>query len=156
MSTLTSPGHKVASHWDDDATRCPVGWSTVERLMCAAMSVVNMGFAVSILVGGVIRFPPPTYEPLLQATGGHVWPYGLLYLVSGLLLAPVVSSFWFRLLGAALGVVANSAFTALFLVAVLKFPDAGATAWWAYLVFSTANASLGAIMWTHRGRTRGE
>lgn len=121
----------------------------MERIAAAYLGMIHAGFGIAILVGGAVRFPPPTYQPLLDATDGQVWPYGLTYLASGVLLIGghhLVT----RMSGAILGIVANSCFAALFLVAVIMFPDAGATAWWAYFAFATQSAALAALMWTHR------
>lgn len=121
----------------------------MERIASTYLGTIHLGFALAILVGGATRFPPPTYQPLLDATGGHVWPYGVLYLLSGILLTvgrvPLV-----RLIGALLGILANSTFAGLFLTAVLIYPEAGATAWWAYFAFATQSACLAALIWTHR------
>lgn len=121
----------------------------MERIAAAYLGVVHLGFGVLILAGGAIRFPPPTYKPLLDLTEGQVWPYALAYLTSGLLLT-LARGARLRLAGAIVGIGANSCFAALFLVAVFMFPTAGATAWWAYLVFASQSAALAALMWTHR------
>lgn len=127
----------------------------MERIGTAFLGLVATGFGFIILIGGAVRFPPPTYQPLLEATGGRVWPYAVLYLSSGFLLI-LGHRLVTKMIGAALGVVAHSVFSALFLVAVFLFPEAGATAWWAYASFATANAALGALMWTHRKRPNRE
>ena len=126
-----------------------VTWSQVERAACSYLGAIHLGFALCVLVGGAIRFPPPTYAPLLESTGGHVWPYGALFALSGLAL--LSGRHGARMAGAALGVLANSAFAGLFLVAVFRYPDAGATAWWAYFVFASHSAILAALAWRHRG-----
>lgn len=127
-------------------------WDQAERLVATYLGVINAGFAVIILIGGAVRFPPPTYRPLLEATNGQVWPYGVLF---GLSAVGLLGRSWAsRLTGAALGIVAHSTFAALFLVAVLSFPDAGATAWWAYLVFASQSAACAGLVWTHRGHHR--
>lgn len=117
----------------------------MERIASSYMGVINVGFAICILVGGAVRFPPPTYRPLLEITHGSVWPYGAIYLTSGLLL--LVGYPMARIVGAACGVIAHSSFSALFLVAVVKFPEAGATAWWAYLAFASQSAALATLGW---------
>lgn len=129
-----------------------MSWFQVERLLTVYLGVINGGFALAVLVGGAIRFPPPTYAPLLAATGGQVWPYGVLFMVSsiGLLAQP----YWARMIGAVFGIVAHSTFAGLFLVAVIQFPDAAATAWWAYLVFSSQSAACAGLMWCHRAHHR--
>lgn len=129
-----------------------MSWSQVERLITTYLGVINMVFAVIILVGGVHRFPPPTYQPLLHATGGSVWPYGVMFGLSavGLLSWSTLG----RMAGAIVGIIAHSTFAALFLVAAVKYPDAAATAWWAYLAFASQSATCAALMWCHRVRRR--
>lgn len=130
-----------------------MGWKQVERIATTYLGIINLGFGVAILVGGAIRFPPPTYAPLLDLTGGQVWPYGAVYLASGAFLV-YGPSLWSHLVGAVLSIAANSAFAALFLVAVLTFPNAGATAWWAYFAFATQSATVAFLLWTHRRTPR--
>lgn len=129
-------------------------WDQIESYLTRYLGVINGGFAVTVLLGGAIRFPPPTYKPLLDMTGGQVWPYGVLFAISavGLLSRGQAA----RFIGCAFGIIAHSTFAALFLVAVLKFPDAGATAWWAYLAFASQSATCAGLMWFHRrGRRQG-
>ena len=129
-----------------------MSWSQIERLLTTYLGIINAGFAAIILVGGAIRFPPPTYEPLLDMTGGQVWPYGVLFAISaaGLLSRGYAT----RVIGCVFGVIAHSTFAALFLVAVLSFPDAAATAWWAYLAFASQSATCAGLLWFHRGHSR--
>lgn len=138
---------------DDWTGECrTVTWNQVERLVASYLGVINAGFALTIIIGGAIRFPPPTYRPLLDATNGEVWPYGVLFGLSAIgLLRQTWTS---RLVGAIVGIAAHSTFAALFLVAVLSFPDAGATAWWAYLVFASQSAACAGLIWAHRGHHR--
>ena len=131
--------------------RCPWNWGIVERIGSVYLGLIHLGFSLAVIVGGAIRFPPPTYAPLLDLTGGHVWPYGLLYGTSAVLLI-AGTCWWVRALGALVGIVANSTFSALFLVAVFMFSDAAATAWWAYFGFATLSAALLGLIWTHRPR----
>lgn len=42
------------------------------------MIFVNGGLAIAILWGGEMRFPPPSYLPLLEYTNGNVWIWGVL------------------------------------------------------------------------------
>lgn len=125
-----------------------MSWAQLERWLTAYLGVINLGFALCVLIGGAIRFPPPTYRPLLDATHGHVWPYGVLFAVStaGLL----ARTTWAHMIGAVLGIAAHSLFGGLFLVAVIRFPDAAATAWWAYLVFASQSAMCAGLVWVHR------
>lgn len=129
-----------------------MSWSQVERLITAYLGAINLGFAIIILVGGAHRFPPPTYEPLLHATGGSVWPYGVLFGLSALGL--LCRHHHGRMVGAVLGIAAHSTFASLFLVAAVKYPEAAATAWWAYLAFATQSATCAGLMWCHRVRRR--
>lgn len=131
--------------------KCPWKWETVERIASAYLGILHAGFATVILWGGVVRFPPPTYAPLLSATNGQVWPYALLFGLSAACL--LLGRGWkARAVGALLGVLANSTFSALFLVAVFMFSDAAATAWWAYFSLASLSGCLMALIWTHRPR----
>lgn len=124
-----------------------MGWREVERIVTVYLGVISAGFAASILAGGAIRFPPPTYQPLLDATGGAAWPYGMLYLASALaLLAPQRIA---HLTGALAGFVAHSIFSGLFIVALIKYPAAGSTAWWAYGAFASAYFAVFILLVTH-------
>lgn len=123
-------------------------WAQIERVMTLYLGVINAGFALCVFVGGAIRFPPPTYQPLLGATDGHVWPYGVLFAVSAVGL--LSRKTWARMVGCVFGVIAHSTFAGLFLVAVLSFPDAAATAWWAYLAFASQSSACAGLMWLHR------
>lgn len=130
--------------------RVTLDW--VVRLLTRTQGLVNLGFAAAVLVGGVIRFPPPTYAPLLGLTGGRVWPYGVLFAISAAgLLAPW---YWPRMIGVAAGIVVHSTFSALFLAAILIYPNAGATAWWAYLVFSAQSGVVGGLVWVDNHRRK--
>lgn len=123
-------------------------WGQIERVLTIYLGAINAGFAACVFIGGAIRFPPPTYQPLLGMTHGHVWPYGVLFTLSAMGL--LSRRYWTRIAGCVFGVLAHSTFSGLFLVAVLTFPDAAATAWWAYLAFATQSAACGGLMWLHR------
>lgn len=129
----------------------PGDWPAVERIMSLFQGVAALGFGCVILMGGAVRFPPPTYAPLLTLTRGQVWPYAVLFLVAGVLLVwgrtPVL-----KMVGYAFGILAYSAFAGLFLVAVIRYPDAGSTAWWAYALFAVQSASMAAFTWLFRKR----
>lgn len=125
-------------------------WTQIEKFCTGFLGMVHVGFGVSILAGGAMRFPPPTYDPLLRFTDGQVWPYGLLFFVAGILM--FFPGWRTRFAGLAAGVVACDTFAALFLVAVVKFPDAGGTAWWAYFCFGSQASILAALVWAHRPR----
>lgn len=124
-------------------------WAQIERALTLYLGVINAGFAVTIFIGGAIRFPPPTYRPLLDMTGGQVWPYGVLFAISAIGL--LARGYAWHMVGCVFGVLAHSTFAALFLVAVLSFPDAAATAWWAYFAFASQSAACGGLMWFHHG-----
>lgn len=110
-----------------------------------AMGVINLALGVSVIVGGAIRFPPPTYEPLLALTNGKAWPYGLLFCLSGILM--MNRRLKVLEIGTTVGLVAHNLFAAMFLVAVVRFNDAGGTAWVAYAGYAALHSmALGFIM----------
>lgn len=100
------------------------------RVAATALGVTHVLFGLAILIGGAVRFPPPTYTPLLEFTNGHVWPYGATFLASGVLL--LIHKVCSVALGCLLGAIITNLWAALFLKAVFDSPDAGATATVAY------------------------
>lgn len=136
---------------DDAWGKAPSDWPAVERVMSLFQGVAALGFAAVIFLGGVTRFPPPTYQPLLDATDGYVWPYACAFLVAGSMLVGATTPAW-KIAGYAVGVLAYSMFAGLFLVAVIKYPNAGSTAWWAYALFALQAATLAAFTWLFRAR----
>lgn len=125
-------------------------WVQIEKFVAGLLGIINIGFGVAVLGGGAVRFPPPTYEPLLRFTGDQVWPYGLVFLFSGV--AMLLPEWRVRFGGVVASVLIHDVFASLFLVAVVRFADAGGTAWWAYFCFGAQSAILAALIWWHRMR----
>jgi hypothetical protein len=125
-------------------------WRSVERFAAVHLGIIHLGLGLTILAGGIARFPAPTYTPLLIIDGGRVWPYGLMFMVSAtlLILPGTRINFW----GHWLGLVFMDAFAAIFLAAVIQDRHAGATAWWAYFSFGTIHGFNIALMLVRRNR----
>ena len=100
---------------------------TTRRLM----GLVHVCLGVAIVAGGDDRFPPPTYEPLLQWFDGQVWPWGVWTLLAGLMM--LLGNQRWLLIGATwIAMAWMLCAAALFGVAVVKFDNAGSTAMVAY------------------------
>lgn len=104
------------------------------------MVAVHVGLGVAVLIGGSKRFPYPTYEPLIHLTDDNVWVWGIWSLfAAGLMMIPAR---WPQALGLWLGMVWQILWCALFAVAVIQYPTAGATAAIAYGGFAAIDAAL--------------
>ncbi len=119
------------------------------------MAVCHGGLAVAVLVGGVPRFPPPTYQSLLDMTNGVIWPWGVALMASSVMMC---SRFVIvDMLGILIGMFCMASWSIAFAVA-LQYPQAGATAFVAYAALFGINFSLLAqrcIEYERRTRTKG-
>lgn len=104
------------------------------------MIAVHVGLGVAILVGGSARFPYPTYEPLKGLTNDNVWAWGVWLLGSATLM--MIPARWPQIIGLWTGMVWQIMWCALFAVAVVQYPTAGATAAIAYGGFAAIDAAL--------------
>lgn len=89
------------------------------------MIVINVGLGSVILAGGVDRFAPPSYNPLIDFTHGQTWIWGVWILISGLMIATPFK--WTSIVGLWLGLVWQIIWMACFIVAVVNFPGAAST-----------------------------
>lgn len=112
----------------------------VSQWVTSAMIVIHWGLGIAILVGGVARFSLPTYQPLLDLTGGLAWPWGLAIIISGTLM--MVPFKWPSIVGLWLGMAWMIIWTCLFSVSVLTYPTSAATPAVAYAGFAMINAAL--------------
>lgn len=100
----------------------------------------NSALAMGILAGGEARFPYPTYQPLLDLSQGHVWPWGVSIGAAGILMT--LHSKWANLTGLALSFAWHNLFSAMFAVAVVQYPTAGATAPIPYSALAMVHVAL--------------
>jgi hypothetical protein len=89
------------------------------------MIMINAGLGFVILSGGVERFAPPSYNPLVDFTHGRTWIWGLWILISGMLIATPFR--WPSIAGLWLGLVWHVIWMSCFIVAVINFPGAAST-----------------------------
>jgi O-antigen/teichoic acid export membrane protein len=118
-----------------------------------SMGIINLMLGVTTLIGGAERFPPPTYAELLRLTNGSVVPYGLAFVLSGVLM--IQRDIRVQLVGCAVGVVVHNVFAALLLTAILRYSDAGSTAWVAY-GYAALNACAAGLIWSYWRRIRSD
>lgn len=87
--------------------------------------VVNVGLGSVILAGGVDRFAPPSYNPLVDFTHGNTWVWGVWILFSGMLMTTPFR--WPNIIGLWLSLFWHVTWMACFVVAVINFPGAAST-----------------------------
>ncbi len=101
---------------------------------------VHVGFGIAVLAGGVARFPYPTYQPLIALVHGQIWIWSIWILTAAALM--MIPSKWPQVLGLWLGMCWHFMWAAAFMVAIVKYPTAGATATVAYAGFALLDAAL--------------
>lgn len=103
-----------------------INTETVLQFVYQVIAVTHIILGVAILFGGVEHFPFPTYQPLLDMTGGAVWPWGDTIIIAGI--AMLIPNNWLNLLGLVLGFFWMNLFSAMFLIALVQYEGAGSTA----------------------------
>jgi hypothetical protein len=104
------------------------------------MIMVHMGLATSIVVGGVERFSIPSYSPLIDYVQGETWLWGMAIGLSGMLMS--VPFRWPQIIGLWIGMVWHIIWMACFVIAVIHYPTAAATAIPAYGGFALICSAL--------------
>lgn len=104
------------------------------------MIVVHWGLGIVILVGGVNRFSLPTYQPLVDISGGHVWMWGVVSCIAAALM--MVPLRWPNIAGLWIGMLWMIMWTTMFAVSVVESPNSAATPVVAYAGFVMINAAL--------------
>lgn len=90
------------------------------------VSLVHVGLATSIIVGGFNRFNNPSMQPLIKYVDGEVWIWGIIIFVSGLLISTPFR--WVSIFGLWIGMCWHFMWMASFVVAVHDKDNATATA----------------------------
>lgn len=101
------------------ADRNLIPWITLIIIM------LDIGLGSVILVGGPKRFQAPSYSSLVAISHGHVWIWGILILVSGILMSTPFRNM--NILGLWLGVVFYITWMSAFTVAAFEFQRAATT-----------------------------
>lgn len=124
-------------------------WDELGRGVCLLLGFIHVMLGVATIAGGPERFPAPSYTAMLDFAGARVWPYGILWIVGGILMflrtRPV------RMIGVGIVVIISNLWASLFAVAAFQDPDAAYTPVAAYGGYGLINAVLFALMWTHLG-----
>lgn len=87
--------------------------------------LVNVGLGSMILAGGVDRFAPPSYNPLVDLSGGRTWVWGVWILLSGMLITTPFR--WPNIVGLWLSLFWHTIWMACFVVAIINFDNAVST-----------------------------
>lgn len=116
----------------------------MSQLLAWWLGITHTGFGVVVLLGGPLRFPSPTYTPLLEFVNGRVWVYGVLFLAIGLFM--LAHKTWLVLYGAVTGTILMTLWSTLFMQAASDSTTAGLTAFWAYAMFALGDVILGCLV----------
>lgn len=121
----------VVGAWEE---RLLVQWIT------SIMIAVHWGLGLSVLVGGQQRFTVPTYQPLIDMTGGQVWVWGVSIMASAALM--MLPFKWPNVAGLWVGMAWMVMWASLFSVSLVQYPSAAATPVVAYAGFAMINTAL--------------
>jgi len=111
-----------------------VQWVTTVLIM------VNLGLGTAIIVGGVERFSPPSYNPLIAYSHGHTWIWGVWIALAGILMAAPFK--WVNIIGLWLAMFWNMIWQACFIIAVVHYEGAAVTPIPVYGGFALITAGL--------------
>lgn len=100
-------------------------WTEHQALQWIAnvMVTTHVALGVAVLVGGKQRFAYPTYQPLIDLTGGQTWIWGVWILGAAALM--MIPARWPQIIGLWAAMVWQVMWCALFSVAVIHYPTAG-------------------------------
>lgn len=89
------------------------------------MVMVHFGLGIAIIVGGLERFSLPSYAPLIDYTNGNTWIWGVLIILSAILMSTPFR--WANIAGLWIGMVWHIIWTACFAISSIHYPTAAAT-----------------------------
>lgn len=104
------------------------------------MVLVNLGLSVSIIYGGVSRFPPPSYLPLIEYTGSNVWIWGVFIGIAAIFMLcynRIVS-----IIGLWMSMFWHILWMAAFIIAAINYENSALTPIPAYCGFALISATL--------------
>lgn len=87
--------------------------------------MIHIGLGSVIIVGGVERFSIPSYNPLIDFSFGHTWVWGIIIIISGMLMSTPFR--WPNIIGLWLGMAWHLVWMACFTIAMLNFENAAST-----------------------------
>jgi len=116
------------------------GERTIMQWVANVMLIVHGGLGIAILVGGLGRLTPPSYDPIIDLVNGHIWIWGVWSIVVAVLL--VVPLRWPNIIGLVFGMFWMYLWCGLFAIAIAKYPEASATAMVAYGGFALLDLGL--------------
>lgn len=125
------------------------GERTITQWVANVLLFAHSGLGIAVLIGGIDRLTPPSYDPLINLVHGEIWIWGLWSLVAGVLL--VVPLRWPNIIGLTLGMFWMYTWCGMFVVAVTQFPTASATAMIAYASLGLMDLGLLVVRVIDRG-----
>ena len=129
---------KVA--WMERFEDRPFGVDEVVHAIYRCILFADAALAMAILAGGTTRFPFPTYQPLLELSDGHAWPWGVSIGAAAILLA--VHNRVANFVGLALSFLWMNLFSAMFAVAIVQYPAADSVAPIPYATLAVVHVAL--------------
>lgn len=89
------------------------------------MIIVHVGLSMAIVAGGSQRFSPPSYNPLIDYTGGRTWIWGILIFASAVLMSAPFR--WSNIVGLWVGMSWHILWMSCFTIAMIRYETAAAT-----------------------------
>jgi hypothetical protein len=123
-------------------------WLEVDRVLSIVLGVIHLGLGLAVLLGGPERFPSPNYDILLKVTEDRVWPYGVVWIIGGLLMV-IPCHTYCRMVGMCIIIFIANVWAAFFGVAAYEDPTASFTPTVAYEGYAVMNATLLWLTWIH-------
>lgn len=87
--------------------------------------MIHISLSIAIFVGGVDRFSPPSYNPLIDFTFNNTWIWGVWIMASAVLTSAPFR--WPSIIGWWLGMMWHIVWMASFTTAVMRYDTAAAT-----------------------------
>lgn len=87
--------------------------------------MIHIGLGIAIISGGLSRFSRPSYAVLIDYTDGRVWIWGLVIMLSALLMSTPFR--WLNIIGLWIGMMWHIVWMSCFTLATLRYETAAAT-----------------------------
>lgn len=130
-----------------------ITWYKAEDVVCRALGAIHTGLGLAVFIGGAVRFPAPTYTPLLELTSGNVWPYGFFWILAGLVMLAARRR-WEQMVGLVCSIFITNLWCVLFAWAAFRYDTAGLTASVAYGGYGMLSSILLGFMVVHWLKSR--
>lgn len=127
-------------------------YEEVDRILARILGAIHIALGLAVQIGGPERFPHPNYDPLLEVSNGYVWPYGLGWILGGILMV-MPCRIQLRYLGMSIIIILSNVWAALFAVAAYEDVEAALTPTAAYGGYALLNGTLLWLTYIHTRKT---